>query len=106
MRSEFSSPCLQEEGVPQGSVLSVTLFAVAINGLMERIPAGVQGSLWMILQCTVVGPMPLKLAEKSRLPLMLLQIGPSPNDLGFLLRKLRLLGLLVPERGKRSQSSS
>ena len=58
------------------------------------------------LICTVVGPMPLKLAEKSRLPLMLLQIGPSLKGLGFLLRKLRPLGLLVLERGKRSQPSS
>ena len=45
--SEFSSPYLQEEGVHQGSVLSVTLFAVAINSLMEHIPASVQGSLFV-----------------------------------------------------------
>ena len=47
VESEFSSPYLQEEGVPQGSVLSVALFAVAIIGLMEHIPVHVQGSLFV-----------------------------------------------------------
>ena len=45
--SEFSSLYKQEEGVPQGSVLSVTLFAIAINSLMETLPVGVQGSLFV-----------------------------------------------------------
>ena len=44
--SEFSSAYLQEEGLPQGSVLSVTLFCVAINSLMEHVPVGVQGSIF------------------------------------------------------------
>ena len=32
---------IQQEGVPQGSVLSVTLFALAINGISSVIPADV-----------------------------------------------------------------
>lgn len=45
--SELSSSFLQEEGVPQGSVLSVTCFAVAINSIIEEIPPGVQSSLFV-----------------------------------------------------------
>ena len=44
--SEFSSAYSQEEGLPQGSVLSVTLFNVAINSLMDHVPVGVQGSIF------------------------------------------------------------
>ena len=42
-----SSPYIQEEGVPQGSVLSVTLFAVAINSVSEVIQEPVKHSLFV-----------------------------------------------------------
>lgn len=35
------------DGVPQGSILSVTLFAVAINGVIGALPDGVRGSLYV-----------------------------------------------------------
>lgn len=38
---------IQDEGVPQGSVLSCTLFSVAINKILSTLPAGVKGSLYV-----------------------------------------------------------
>ena len=43
----YSKPFVQEEGVPQGSVLSVTLFIVAVNSLISSMPADVRGSLFV-----------------------------------------------------------
>ena len=45
--SSISSAFLQEEGVPQGSVLSVTLFAVAINSILEEVCPPVKKSLFV-----------------------------------------------------------
>ena len=51
----YSNPFLQEEGVPQGSVLSVTCFAIAINDILDVISPPVKGSLFVddfALYCT------------------------------------------------------
>jgi hypothetical protein len=45
--SYFSDVCIQEEGVPQGSVLSVTLFSIAFNNVLNVIPKSVKGSLYV-----------------------------------------------------------
>ena len=45
--STLSSSFCQEEGVPQGSVLSVTCFAVAINGIVDALGPRVKGSLFV-----------------------------------------------------------
>lgn len=36
-----------EQGVPQGSVLSCTLFAIAIDGVLDAIPSGVKAALYV-----------------------------------------------------------
>ena len=53
--SSLSSPFIQEEGVPQGSVLSVTCFAIAINEILDVVTPPVRGSLFVddfALYCT------------------------------------------------------
>ena len=45
--STVSSSYCQEEGVPQGSILSVTCFAVAINGILDAVCPPVRGSLFV-----------------------------------------------------------
>lgn len=37
----------QEEGVPQGSVLSVTLFSIKINNILDQLPPTVKGNLYV-----------------------------------------------------------
>ena len=43
--NKISSPFKQEEGVPQGSILSVTLFSIAINKILSNIGPPVHCSL-------------------------------------------------------------
>ena len=44
--SSYSNTFKLEEGIPQGSVLSCTLFALAINDITMHLPAGVKNSLY------------------------------------------------------------
>ena len=37
----------QEEGIPQGSILSITLFNIKINNVIKELPSGIDGSLYV-----------------------------------------------------------
>ncbi|KAG8176634.1 hypothetical protein JTE90_028616 [Oedothorax gibbosus] len=45
--STLSRDFYQREGVPQGSVLSVMLFILKINGIVEQLPPAVKGTLFV-----------------------------------------------------------
>ncbi len=45
--SSISSSFTQYEGVPQGCVLSTTLFVIAVNGIVSILPLGVRSSLYV-----------------------------------------------------------
>ena len=45
--STYSNLVDVSEGVPQGSVLSCTLFAIAINDILENLPHGVRALLYV-----------------------------------------------------------
>ncbi|GBN55468.1 putative RNA-directed DNA polymerase from transposon X-element [Araneus ventricosus] len=45
--NQLSDYFVQEEGVPQGSVLSVTLFTLKLNGILQQLPLTVKGFLYV-----------------------------------------------------------
>ncbi|GBN65330.1 putative RNA-directed DNA polymerase from transposon X-element [Araneus ventricosus] len=47
MRNFYSNHFIQAEGVPQGSVLSVTLFIVHLSQILHHLPSYVHGSLYV-----------------------------------------------------------
>ncbi|GBO42958.1 hypothetical protein AVEN_8357-1 [Araneus ventricosus] len=44
---QLSDPFIQEEGVPQGSVLSVTLFALKINSIFKHLQPSIKSFLYV-----------------------------------------------------------
>lgn len=54
-----------EDGVPQGSILSVTLFAVAINGVIGVLPDGVHSSLYVDDLCISFSAARMSLIERK-----------------------------------------
>ncbi|GBN59803.1 putative RNA-directed DNA polymerase from transposon X-element [Araneus ventricosus] len=57
VESELSDFFVQEEGVPQGSVLSVTLFILKINGILKQLQPSVKSFLYvddLYISCTGV----------------------------------------------------
>ncbi|GBL87507.1 hypothetical protein AVEN_165129-1 [Araneus ventricosus] len=53
--NRLSDYFVQEEGVPQGSVLSVTLFTLKLNGILQKLPLSVKGFLYvddLYISCT------------------------------------------------------
>ena len=47
VNEEYSEEFIQFEGVPQGNVLSTTLFILAVNRLARQLPSGIQCSLYV-----------------------------------------------------------
>ena len=47
VNNTLSDPFEQEMGVPQGSILSVTLFSIKINSLAKTLQNNVEGSLYV-----------------------------------------------------------
>ena len=47
MGNHLSSAFSQENGIPQGGVLSVALFAVVINDISDELPAAIGRSLFV-----------------------------------------------------------
>ena len=62
--STFSDEYIQHEGVPQGSVLSCTLFALAVNDLPSSVPDGVESFLYVVDFALVTASSCLASAER------------------------------------------
>ena len=99
----ISSAYPQEEGLPQGSVLSPTLFMVAINGLLGQVPAGVHGLAFADDYAVICSKSSaVEACHRSRLLSMLQHHGLVLEGSNFLQKKLRLYDFAGCEEWKRS----
>jgi ribonuclease HI len=80
----FSDPFNQEAGVPQGSILSVTLFNLRINSIVSCVPHGIDNSLYVddFAACTRAKQM-RTIERKLQLFLNTLQIWADTNGFKF-----------------------
>ena len=79
-----------EDGVPQGSILSVTLFAVAINSVISVLPKGVRGSLYVDDLSVSVTASRMTMAER-KLQLALIGYLSGLINVDFVFHPLKLL---------------
>ena len=80
--THYSNTFQQVEGVPQGSVLSVTLFAIAINGIASTLPAGVINTLYVDDFSIGFGSTQMRSAQR-RLQLALDHVSRWAEERGF-----------------------
>ena len=80
--SSFSRTAVQEEGVPQGSVLSVTLFLLAINDVTTCMPEGVSCTLY-VDDLTIFVSSSLLVTAERRLQLAITRISSWLLEHGF-----------------------
>ena len=80
--SILSEACPLQDGVPQGSILSVTLFAVAINGVIGVLPDGVRSSLYVDDLCISFSAARMSLIER-KLQLALNRVSRWADEKGF-----------------------
>ncbi|KAK3877974.1 hypothetical protein Pcinc_017376 [Petrolisthes cinctipes] len=77
-----SASVAQEEGVPQGSVLCVTLFAVAINAIASSLPDGIANSIYVDDLAVWVAASRMPVAER-RMQLALDRVSRWTGSHGF-----------------------
>ena len=95
--SMFSDSHLQEMGVPQSSILSVTLFSVNINSITQCLKPGVDCSLYVEYFQICYRSSTMSVIERQ-LQLCLNKLQQWATDNGFRFSKTKKLCAYLPEK--------